>query len=100
MLVENILIKRVGEVVSGVSPTTGKTWTSRSILLGWEDETGEAYINAQVDDDVWKSLGHQEGDTATLNLRFRTKAYRSGYITNDIRIIKEPSSALPYNGER
>ena len=87
MLVENITIKRVGEVASGVSPTTGKAWTSRNILLGWEDETGEAYINALVDDDVWKSLGHQEGDIVNLNLRFRTKAFRSGYITNDIRII-------------
>jgi len=87
MLVENITIKRVGEVVSGVSPTTGKAWTSRSILLGWEDETGEGYIHAQVDNDVWKSLALQEGDKATINLRFRTKAFRSGYITNDIRII-------------
>ena len=88
MKVENILIRRVGEVKSGTSETTGKKWVSRNILLAFEDETGESYISAGVDEEVWKSLGFQEGQTVSLNLKFRTKRFMSGYISNDIRIVK------------
>ena len=87
MKVENILIKRVGEVKKGTSLATGKEWASRSVLLAWEDETGESYINAAVDDDVWKKLGYKEGDIASLYLRFRTRKFQSNYVSNDIRII-------------
>jgi len=87
MKVENLTIKKVGELKTGVSQATGNKWAIRSILLTWEDETGESYMCAIVDDDVWKSLGYSEGDTATLNLRFRTKPYQSGYVSNDIRIV-------------
>lgn len=89
MKVENLTIKKVGELKTGVSQATGNKWAIRSILLTWEDETGESYMCAIVDDDVWKSLGYSEGDTATLNLRFRTKPHMSGYVSNDIRIIKD-----------
>ena len=88
MKVENLTIKKVGELKTGVSQATGNKWAIRSILLTWEDETGESYMCAIADDDVWKSLGYSEGDTATLNLRFRTKPHMSGYVSNDIRIIK------------
>ena len=88
MKVENILIKRVGDVKSGTSDTTGKKWASRNILLAFEDETGESYISAAVDDDVWKNLGFQEGQTVSLNLKFRTKRFSNGFISNDVRIIK------------
>jgi len=88
MKVENILIKKVGEVKSGTSETTGKEWASRNILLAFEDETGESYISAAVDEDVWKSLGFQEGQAVSLNLKFRTKRFMSGFICNDIRIVK------------
>ena len=87
MLIENILIKRVGEAKSGTSETTGKTWSSRNILLAFEDETGESYISAVVDSEVWKTLGHAEGETVSLNLRFRTRRFLNGYVSNDIRII-------------
>ena len=87
MLVENITIKRVGEARTGISKSTGKKWANRNILLEWEDEQGFSYINAIVDEDVWKQLGYQCGDTATLNLRFRTQVRTSGFIVNDIRII-------------
>lgn len=91
MLVENILIKKVGEVKSGTSETTGKPWASRNILLSFEDETGESYINAAVDNEVWNSLGLAEGQTASLHLRFRTKRFLNGFVSNDIR-IKKPSN--------
>ena len=88
MLVENILIKKVGEEKTGTSETTGKTWTSRIILLAFEDESGESYISAAVDSDVWRSLGFVEGQTVSLSLRFRTRRFVNDYIANDIRIVK------------
>ena len=90
MKVNNFLIKKVGEVRKGISQATGNAWAARNILLAWEDETGESYINATVDDDVWQSLNLREGDTASLTLRFRTKPFQSGFVANDIRIIKHP----------
>ena len=87
MKVDNILIKRVGELKTGVSQSTGNSWANRNILLAWEDETGDSYLSAIVDEKVWNSLGYQEGAIATLNLRFRTQAKASGFIINDIRII-------------
>lgn len=88
MLIENVLIKKVGEPHEGTSNATGEKWKNRNILLSWEDEFGTAYLNALVDEELWQSLGYQEGDFATLNLRVRTKAFMSGYISNDIRIKK------------
>lgn len=87
MKVENILIKRVSDVKSGTSDTTGNKWASRNILLAFKDETGESYISAAVDEDVWKNLGFQEGQTVSLNLKFRTKRFLNGFISNEIRII-------------
>ena len=90
MLVENITIKRVSDVHEGTSETTGKKWANRIILLAFEDETGESYISAAVDKAVWDSLGFEEGQQATLHLRFRTKKFLNGYVSNDIRIVKDP----------
>ena len=87
MLVNTLLIKRVEDLRTGTSKSTGNSWASRNILLEWEDETGKAYINAVVDENIWQQLGYQEGDIATLYLRFRTQAKTSGFILNDIRII-------------
>lgn len=89
MLVENILIKLVGEVKTGRSETTGKPWASRNILLTFEDETGPSYISTAVDAEVWNRLGLAEGQTVSLNLRFRTKRFLNGYVSNDIRIIEK-----------
>jgi len=99
MLVENILIKKVGEVQSGTSQATGEEWANRCIILGWEDETGNSYINAIVDEGVWQQLGHKEGDTVSLNLRFRTRPLKSNFIVNDVRIIKTAPSNSPKGGE-
>ena len=88
MKVENIKVQLVGSLNQGISSTTGKSWANRNILLAFEDEDGEGYINAVVDEDLWKSLGYKEGDIASLNLRFRTKKFHSGYVANDIRIVK------------
>ena len=87
MKVENILIKRVGDVRTGTSQATGNKWAARNILLAWEDETGDSYINAVVDEDVWQQLNLQEGERANLTLRFRTKPFHSGFVGNDVRIL-------------
>ena len=92
MELSNIKIISVSEVKKGTSPTTGKAWATRSILLGFEDNTGESYMYAQVDENEWQRLGLQEGQIVTLNLRFRTKRFMSGFIANDIRIV-EPQNA-------
>ena len=88
MELSNIKIISVSEVKRGTSTTTGKPWASRSVLLGFEDETGESYMFAQVDEDVWNALGFQAGQVVTLSLKFRTKKFSSGFLANDIRIIK------------
>lgn len=87
MELSNIKIISVSETRRGVSTTTGKPWAAKSILLGFEDETGESYMYAQVDEDVWNTLGYQAGQVVTLSLKFRTKKFTSSYIANDIRII-------------
>ncbi len=87
MELSNIKIISVSEVKRGTSTTTGKPWASRSVLLGFEDETGESYMFAQVDEDVWNALGYQAGQVVTLSLRCRTKKFSSGFIANDIRIV-------------
>ena len=88
MKVENIKVQLVGSLNQGISSTTGKSWANRNILLAFEDEDGEGYINAVVDEDLWKSLGYKEGDIASLNLRFRTRKFSNGYVINDVRIVK------------
>ena len=88
MKVEHIKVQLVGSLNQGISSTTGKSWANRNILLAFEDEDGEGYINAVVDEDLWKSLGYKEGDIASLNLRFRTRKFSNNFIKNDIRIIK------------
>ena len=93
MKVENVLIKRVGGVREGTSDATGEKWKNRNIVLSWEDEFGTAYMNVGVDEELWQSLGYKEGDIATLNLRIRTRAFQSGFVTNDIR-IKNPSAEV------
>ena len=87
MELSNIKIISVSEVKRGTSTTTGKPWASRGVLLGFEDETGESYMFAQVDEDVWNALGFQAGQIVTLSLKFRTKKLSSGYIANEIRIV-------------
>ena len=88
MKVENIKVQLVGSLNQGISSTTGKSWANRNILLAFEDEDGEGYINAVVDENLWKSLGYKEGDIASLNLRFRTRKFSNNFIKNDIRIVK------------
>ena len=87
MLFENVIIKRVSEVKTGTSETTGKPWASRVVLLSWEDETGAAYLSVAIDADMWDNLGYAEGQTVSLHLKCRTKRFMSGFIANDIRII-------------
>ena len=95
MLVENIKIITVSDVRKGKSKTTGRPWANRNVLLSFEDEFGEGYINAVVEDDVWNQLGFHEGQTVSLNLRFRTNRFSSGFIANDIRIIDPLNQQQP-----
>jgi len=87
MVLSGIKIIRVSDTKCGTSETTGRSWASKSVLLGFEDETGESYVYVQVDEDVWKKLGFEAGQVVTLNLKFRTRKFASGFIANDIRII-------------
>lgn len=82
-----VKVIRVSEVRRGVSSTTGREWAQQSVLLGFEDETGESYLNAQVDETVWAQLGLREGDVSELNLKFRTNKFKSGFVANDVRIV-------------
>jgi len=86
-MIIQVKIINVGEVRSGKSATTGKSWATINVLLGFEDENGENYIQAQVDEDVWHSLGHQAGEIAQLNLKFRTSRTKNGFVYNDVRIV-------------
>lgn len=92
MLVNNLLIKRVSEA-QGTSQATGNEWKKKIVLLEFEDEFGTSYINAGADVEVWKSLGYEEGQVVSLNLKFRTKVYPNGYIANDIRIVQPLEAA-------
>lgn len=91
MLLENIKIVTVGDERTGKNPATGRAWRQRNIVLGFDDETGESFISAQVDGGLWERLGHRQGDTVNLHLRLRTKNFQSGWVANDIRII-DPES--------
>ena len=82
----------VSEKYEGKSATTGRNWTSRSILLTFEDETGQSYINAQASEEVCLSLGLREGLETELNLKFRTSQWRNGYVETSVRII-DPANA-------
>ncbi len=94
MKFQNVKIITVGDVRSGISQSTGKPWASRTILLGFEDETGESYLTANVDEDVWQRLGLEQGQVADVRLRMRTRRFNNGYVANDIRII-EPKNEMP-----
>jgi hypothetical protein len=87
MLLENIKILTVGPVARGTSTTTGKSWASRSILLGFEGETGEGYLCAAVSEDIWDRLGYRQGDIANLHIRCRTRRFNNGFLANDLRIV-------------
>lgn len=82
----------ISEKTEGKSATTGRNWTSRSVLLFFEEETGQSYINAQVSEEVYLSLGLREGLETELNLKFRTNRWRNGYIETTVRII-DPANA-------
>ena len=87
MLVNNLLIKRVDEV-KGTSQATGNEWKKKNVLLEFEDDFGTSYINAGCDVETWETLGFQEGQVVSLNLKFRTKVFPNSFISNDIRIVK------------
>ena len=87
MELSNIKIISVSETKRGKSTTTGKPWATKNILLGFEDETGESYISAAVDEDIWNTLGLSAGQVTSLNLRFRTRLFNNGYLANDVRIV-------------
>jgi hypothetical protein len=80
-------IARVDSPKDGVSATTGKPWKQRSILLSFNDAEGDEYISAGVDEDVWQQLCLEEGQEASVRLRFFTKRQMSGFVSNHIRIV-------------
>ncbi len=80
-------LAKVGEPREGISETTGKPWAQRNVVLSFNDEDGDEYIMVGVDENVWQKLGLQEGEEATMHLRFFTKRMMTGYVKNIIRII-------------
>lgn len=81
-------IANVGDLTKGTSATTGKEWAQRRVLLSFNDEEGDEYISAGVDEDVWQSLGLQVGQEANVRLKFFTKKMMSDYVKNIICIVK------------
>ena len=90
MLVNNLLIKRV-EKREGKSKSTGNKWEDFVVILEFEDDFGKSYIVAVAEADYWNSLGYEEGQTVSLNLKFRTRTTVAGFVSNDIR-IKNPQT--------
>ena len=80
-------IAKVDDVKKGTSDTTGKEWAQRRVLLSFNDEEGDEYISVGVDEDIWESLGLQEGQEATVRLKFYTRKQMSGYVTNIAKFI-------------
>ena len=87
MKIENLTVKRVGELRTGTSKTTGNAWAIRDILLGWNDEAGENYINATIDAERFAGSGIEQGNNVQAELSFHTKLLPSGAVVNEIRII-------------
>ena len=82
----------VSEKSEGKSATTGRTWTSRNVLLTFEDESGQSYVSALTSEEVYLSLGLREGLETELSLKFRTNRWRNGYVETTVRII-DPANA-------
>ena len=80
-------IAKVDDVKKGTSDTTGKEWAQRRVLLSFNDEEGDEYISVGVDEDIWNRLGLQEGQEATVRLKFYTRKQMSGYVTNVAKFI-------------
>ena len=85
-------LAKVSEPKEGISEATGKPWAQRNVLLAFNDDEGDQYIMVGVDEDVWKKLGLQEGEEASVRLKFFTKRLMSGYVKNIIRIV-QPQNA-------
>lgn len=87
MILENIQVKFIGEEKRGISQTTGNEWSSRNILLEWDEGEGKCgRISAAVSGSVWDN-SIQVGQFITADIQFRTRAFQSGYVSNDIRIV-------------
>ena len=80
-------IANVGDLAKGKSATTGKEWAQRRVLISFNDEEGDEYISAGVDEDVWQSLGLQVGQEANVRLKFYTRRQMSDYVSNNVRIV-------------
>lgn len=91
MKFENLQVKRVGELKTGTSKTTGKKWAFRDILLSWNDEAGENYISATIDAECFAGSGIEQGNTVQAVLAFHTRLLPSGAVANEIKIIKVES---------
>ena len=85
MLLAKIAI--VSDLTEGISATTGKKWAQRRVLISFNDEEGDEYISVGVDEDIWNRLGLQEGQEATVRLKFYTRKQMSGYVSNIAKLV-------------
>lgn len=86
-MIINAKLAKVSELREGINEATGKPWAQRNVLLAFNDDEGDQYIMVGVDEDVWKRLGLQEGEEASVRLKFYTKKMMSSYVRNIIRIV-------------
>ena len=91
MKFENLQVKRVGELKTGTSKTTGKKWAFRDILLSWNDEAGENYISATIDAECFAGSVIEQGNTVQAVLAFYTRLLPSGAVANEIKLLKVES---------
>lgn len=94
-MILQVKIAKVDDVKKGTSDTTGKEWAQRRVLLSFNDEEGDEYISVGVDEDIWESLGLQEGQEATVRLKFYTRKQMSGYVTNIAKFINPQNIQQP-----
>ena len=80
-------IANVSDLTEGISATTGKKWAQRRVLISFNDEEGDEYISVGVDEDIWNRLGLQEGQEATVRLKFYTRKQMSGYVSNIAKLV-------------
>ena len=91
MKFENLQVKRVGELKTGTSKTTGKKWAFRDILLSWNDEAGENYISSTIDAECFAGSVIEQGSTVQAVLAFYTRLLPSGAVANEIKLLKVES---------
>lgn len=79
----------IGEKKSGVSNSTGNPWLRQSLLLEWIDSEGTHRVWANLfnqEVDLFDQQGFRAGEEAMVRLRFTSRSYTTGYVSNSVDI--------------